>query len=653
MRIEKLSLRNYRQFRHEDIRFHKAPQTDLHILIGENGTGKTNILNAINWCLYADEPHLSSSSRQLPILNLQSYTEGRDGDNQTVAVEIWTRTQDNTRIAFKRQATYTIYDDQEPIRRTKAFEVVTTDDKGNTKILSEEDAASYVARFVPKKIREFFFFDGERLNQYFRGENPNVRKAVFDISQLDLLESQVERKLKTIVGGLEKQAGQLNPQIEQTREERARQRANRDEIRDRIRQAHTEASLAKEQIQELENKLSGIPDVEALEDERKRLKAQEATKQDLRDQALHEKQLLLFKRGMVVMLSSALEHTIRLIEDKEESGEIPPRLDPDILRRALDDGLCVLCGQPIEGHAVTYVQHLLAQIGLSSDVTHRLAAAKAPLHQLIQDAKQLEQDARRATDSIRAFEQDLEDIRRRLAQIDRQVSNYDKEKVKNWYRMRNRYEEIRTEAQQQIGALRQKEKELTTKIDDLSKQLDKELGKETRAQGIKNQRDFCNKALDVVRTTKNAIMQETRKRIEQRTQDLFFDLTWKRETFESVDIGSDYQIALTHTLGMDCLGSISAAERELLALSFTLALHSVSGFNSPILIDTPVARISGEHRSNFGQALAQVSNSKQAILLFTPDEYSEHITRVLHAKANTRLRLHLSKDETVSNIKEL
>ena len=70
MRIEKLILKNYRQFRDSKIIFPQRSEADLHIIIGVMGTGKTNILNAINWCLYGDEPHLSKDSNQLPVLNL-------------------------------------------------------------------------------------------------------------------------------------------------------------------------------------------------------------------------------------------------------------------------------------------------------------------------------------------------------------------------------------------------------------------------------------------------------------------------------------------------------------------------------------------------------------------------------------------------------
>ena len=58
MRISRLILNNYRQFGKTEIVLEKKYDHDIHIIVGTNRTGKTNILNAINWCLYNEEPHL-------------------------------------------------------------------------------------------------------------------------------------------------------------------------------------------------------------------------------------------------------------------------------------------------------------------------------------------------------------------------------------------------------------------------------------------------------------------------------------------------------------------------------------------------------------------------------------------------------------------
>lgn len=655
MRIEKLTLQNYRQFKEEEMWFRRAGGNDLHLVIGDNGTGKTNILNAINWCLYGDEPHLSKDSDQLPVLNMQTIAEARAGDERKVVVEIWVKTDTDRDMAFKREAAYRVHEGAAPTHQGTNFEVLTSDELGNSKFLSEEEADSYVTRFVPKKIREFFFFDGERLEQYFRGENVNIRKEVFKISQLDLLESEVERKLRAVIGDLEEKAGKVNPEIEKTRRELTEENANREQIRRRIQAAENEILVAEEEIQDLGRKLGGVPDIEELEDERDALRGREGEKKELLEKRVREKQLLLFERGTAAMAYPAIEEALQVIRQKEESGEIPPTYDRRLLEQIVEVGECSVCGQTLDDEASSHVNGLLGQIGLSAEVTHRLAGMQGPLYHLAEEARRLEEDARQATRGIKGVQEEIEDIEKRLAEIERTVAGYgeNREKIKGWYRRRTKFEELRRQAEQRLGALREREKESTEEIEKLADRLDVELEKEERAHDIKRQRDFCTKALNTVRRAKREIMQETRDRVEHTTQERFFDLIWKRETFEDVTIGSDYQISLMHSMGYPCLGSVSKGENELLALAFTLALHDCSGFNSPILIDTPVARITGEPRENFGKALAKLSKSKQAILLFTPAEHSEEIAEALDPRASSRFLINMSEDEQVSTVEEL
>lgn len=200
----------------------------------------------------------------------------------------------------------------------------------------------------------------------------------------------------------------------------------------------------------------------------------------------------------------------------------------------------------------------------------------------------------------------------------------------------------------------EKEKErILNDIDRLNKELNEELEKEVKVKKLKKQIDFCTKALDVVRKTKEKIMIETRNQIESEAKKLFFELIYKKETFKDIKIDEDYNINLIHSMGYECLGSVGAAERELLALSFTLALHKVSGFDSPILIDTPVARVDEMHRANFAQVFSEVSRHKQIILLFTPAEYSEEISKLLEQRSSNIYKLKLSSDEKYTKVEAI
>jgi DNA sulfur modification protein DndD len=262
MRINRIIIKNYRQFRQADISFPKRRDTDLHFIVGANGTGKTNILNAINWCLYGDEPHLSKESQSLPPINLK--TIGRFGADieSEVAIEVRAETEDHILINFIRKAKYYKSTSMNIERQGETFEVRHVDEQGNTKIVKDDDADIWVERFVPKGIREFFFFDGERLDHYFKeATGQNIRHAVFQISQIDLLENCIERKLQSILDELRKEAGRANPKIEAARTELERLKALSEDFKRRLADCEEQISIAKSKICEYDEKLKGVPDV--------------------------------------------------------------------------------------------------------------------------------------------------------------------------------------------------------------------------------------------------------------------------------------------------------------------------------------------------------------------------------------------------------
>jgi DNA sulfur modification protein DndD len=62
------------------------------------------------------------------------------------------------------------------------------------------------------------------------------------------------------------------------------------------------------------------------------------------------------------------------------------------------------------------------------------------------------------------------------------------------------------------------------------------------------------------------------------------------------------------------------------------ALNSVSGFKVPIIIDTPLARISSTPRKNIAENLPNYLRGTQVTLLVTEEEYTKEVKEALSKK---------------------
>lgn len=644
MRIEKIKLKNYRQYRDIELSFEQTSGNDLHIIVGKNGTGKTNLLNAINWCLYNEEPHLSKDSEQLPRLNTKTIAES-DGGKQQVAVELWMQADNRQRIIFVRKEYYYIQKDSPPTFSSSDFYVEITDDRGSTDISEDDDAQVVADRFVPKKIRDFFFFDGERLDNYFRySTRENIKSAIFGISQIDLL-TRTEDHLSKVLMELQKEAGRLSPEIDRIRQELEDKEENLKEILKRIEECKRQIEEAREKIAENRDKVKGIPDIETLEGIREKLRKKVKEIEEARENKQKEIESLLFEFGKILMLYPTITKSLEIIQEKRKSGEILPTIDKDLIKRILEREEPCICGRTVDDDAEKNLKQLLSKITVSSEVARELSTMCIYLNEAKEKAKDFETSLKSIRRDIRQYDERLKELTDQISSIDKQIGGYDSEKIKDWFKELKKFEEIYEGNQQNLGVLKDQKEKIESRIISLKVERDKELGKVEKLEEQKRSIDFTQKALRVLERSQKYVIDEFKQEMEEETKSLFFNLIWKKGTYKDIIIDEGYNIHLIHSIGYDSLGSASASERELLALAFTIALHKISGFAFSILIDTPATRLSSEHKEKFADIFSNLSEEKQIILLVLPDEYSEEMRAILDKKVSNRYELKLTPDE--------
>lgn len=648
MRIKKIILTNYRQFRKATLDFGKGQKKDLYVIIGRNGTGKTNLLNAINWCFYGTEPHLARNSQMLPMLNLQ---EIDNSSMKSVKVEVFIEIEGNEIMRFIREKTFKLYGNtKEP---TEFNETFTLYESGNQDILKDEEASAKLNRLFPKDIKEFFFFDGEKLDKYFQeNQGAAIKDAIFNISQLNILE-RIERNLEILNNDLRRELGNQNPRIDALRAEREEKENALNDINSRIETTVNEINEAKSRIKGLREKLSGYPDVEKLEKSREEIQNKYNEKSNMLNNKKKEKQKLIFEAYKSFALNHCIREGLDLIEAKEKNKEIPPTNDKTVLENSLKRNKCLICGRVLDEESDKYIQKIIRDTKISTEIAQILLLMKQDLLNYKEIIDNFPDEHVNINKEINVYNNDLSDYSRQLEDIHSVLGKHNIEQIRLINKDYRDLEERMEDENQDLGSFRFNKERITEEIQKLDEDIKKEADKMDKAHKIQGEITFCTKSYDVVTNVKAQIMQEIKDKIEKNTKDLFLNLVWKRNTFGDVKIDDSYNISVIHSLGYDCVGSLGAAERELLTLSFIIALHRVSGFDSPLLIDTPVARVSDTNRENLGKIFDEISDNKQVILLFTPDEYSEEISKLLDKASSKKCNLVLSQNEKETIFKEV
>ena len=176
---------------------------------------------------------------------------------------------------------------------------------------------------------------------------------------------------------------------------------------------------------------------------------------------------------------------------------------------------------------------------------------------------------------------------------------------------------------QKLGKYKQSLEDIDKRIKELENEY-RQLESEAKVdEELKKCRDFAMEAMSIIVSIETEMASDVKSRMEHETMSIFDELIWKKNTYSHVELDHNFRFQLFNNDGKSCFGTCSAAEKELLALAFTIALHKVSGYNNLLFIDTPVGRVSDINRSNFASVLKEISRNKQIILAFTPSEYSD------------------------------
>ena len=153
----------------------------------------------------------------------------------------------------------------------------------------------------------------------------------------------------------------------------------------------------------------------------------------------------------------------------------------------------------------------------------------------------------------------------------------------------------------------------------------------TEVQEYQDKIDFCSEAEKVAKSAVNVLTTDMKNKIQELTKEQFLKIQWKENEFQDIRITKDYDVFIKNKLGQEERpGDLSDGEKLCLGLCFMSAIHNISGFDLPIIMDTPLGNLDTDMRHNIAEFLPNFVGNKQTVLLVTGTEYTEDFSDTLH-----------------------
>ena len=636
MILDKVKIKNYRQYRDVEIAFAKGESNNFTIINGDNGTGKTTLLNALSWCLYGNEIHDYGDESSMSICNNKTVYLAKKGERIPVSVKI-KFIDEGEPLIFERTREY--YKEGDIAKPSKMGDQFFTTKKENGKVVKEENDQFTLERKIPKEIEDYFFFDGARLSQYFQDtSNKNIKDSIYVISQLNLFEN-LSKNLPTVRSNFIKKQKEIAPELGIAQEKIEYYENKKKEAHETIKESNDLIGQCDEVIDEIETELLN-KNAKTTEEDKKEFNRLKKDVKSINNQlngtssrkGLYElRKNNIIKNYPYILAYNYFNKFLELGKEYKEKGFVPSKFKRDFLEELLDEGVCI-CGSDLEHdteHRRTILKMLedMDEAEAYEDINYDLVNVK---NGILKDFTDYKDNAIDYIKRIEELEDKKEELRGELARI---KSKLDSSTYEDVQKLKIDLSDFRKERDNHIRKVSKAENTIDRCGEELHKWKQKKAYEEVAEVEVKEldtKIDLCSKVIAAADVLYEKLAGDMLEEIRSLTEENFVKIQWKEDEFTDIKINSKYEVSIKNKTGFyERPGDLSDGEKLCLGLCFMAAIHKVSGFDLPIIMDTPLANLGTKMRHNIAEFIPQIERGKQTVLLVTDSEYTDDFRETL------------------------
>lgn len=627
MILNRVKIRNFRQLTNVDIDFANEDGKNFTIIQGRNGSGKTTFLNALSWCLYGAESYSIDNSnviKGLDICNEKAKNIATIGDEIEVRVELEFLDDDNQPLIFDR-VQYFIKNKNGLHPSSRSFDLKT---KEGNDFKFHKNPNYTIEKKIPREIKNYFFFKGEDLNNYFdETKDEDIKKAVYEISQLSLLK-KVRKNLPNVKQKYIRELNEISPQIGQ---------ANKmiDELSQRIRETEGKLKQVEKDAEEANIEINAIFE-ELLKKNSADVKRDAKRNKELdRKINAHNKKIASLEANIRKYVLTNYPYVLsydyfnkfkELGDESIERGEIPPQIKRSFIEELLEKGECI-CGTNLnedEAHRKALEELLERTTPLTDNAEELTAAVSEVKHHIIRDIEEFKSTVLKYHKNLKEFTDERADFIDEKKEIEARLKLNPVEEIDKLMARKKALEESRDKSLKRIPNFKSSIERDKKSLGEYKKKLTNEETLHKESERLQKKIDFCEDSIVAVSELYSSLKEEMREKIQELTKQNFIKISWKEDAFEDIVIHEDYSVGIINNLGTELIPfNLSGGEKLTLGLCFMSALHNISGFNLPIIMDAPSSVLDKDMVYNIAKALPELNGGKQFILLVLDKDYPE------------------------------
>ncbi|MEH2365258.1 AAA family ATPase [Nostoc sp.] len=629
MKLTSIKLCNFRSF------YGTTPEMliaggDIHnttIIHGNNGSGKTSLLNAFTWVLYEKFSAAFASIEQL--VNKRAIAETPKGQ----AVECWVEIgweHEGKRYRVKRACRgYKNEGDFDAGKTQLTMWVGADDGKWNIPTQQPDDIINQI---LPATLHQYFFFDGERIEEIVRSDK---KAEIAEATKIFLGVEVINRSIRHLGDAKKVLENELKAIGDSETKQLLRQQEKIERERERITKRQTEIKEELEYQQtfkkETSNRLRELSAAKELQERWQDLESQKAANQEEYKKTKEALKKVISARGYTVLLSETTSQFRGIINDLKQRGELTSGISREFVNDLLNSQRCICGAELHEGnHSHTHVTTWLTKAG-SSAVEETAIRMSAQVDEIDKQAIGFWEEVDREQTRINQLRQSISQIEGDLDNIQERLRKDANEEISSLQKRLDEIESKIDELNREQGANQQQIAQLTTEIEGLNKQIAKQKLNEDKQTLAQRRINATQDAIERLTEVRNRQEQQFRLQLEKRVQEIFMEIS---VTPYIPKISDKYELTLVeNTTGVEAPVAASTGENQILSLSFIASIiDKVREWSEkrkmmmipdsstfPIVMDSPFGSLDENSRRHIAKTIPQLAN--QLIVLVTKTQW--------------------------------
>lgn len=606
---------------------------------GNNGRGKTTLLNVFRYAIYGKFQNRRGTSVDLTMLtNRESRLEGRYGFKVVLRMN-----NDGEQYELTRQ--YKLRAGVARPSKNDDYEQLIYLKKGGA-ILSSADTEHVLNLIMPEQVARFFLFDGELLQEYEEllledsDTGSKIKESIEKILGVPVLTNGAT-DTGTVLDGYQKaktKTAQSNKQTEQLGSQIAALEAELQEHTTEIDRLRSELSLELGKKSDLEGEMEQNEHVRTLIGNMNALEISISEKKTKRDELLSTICTITKDawKGLVgsrvSTIFAVVESQVKTLEDKDNIHRITERFLED-MKTAVGSKHCHICDQDIDDMVIGRIQDRIREAetsfgGLSPEEANQLRSLQ------LRKASLETMKYASSKDRLEIYEQQLQSINVEISDEERKLKGAKEEIEKHGdiedlsASMKENVKEL-SQCLKKIENLREGERLEAEKISSargalatLNAKLDRTATGDDMVRA-RTRVELCEHIYKIFDVGISAYRDKLKSRVEKDATDLFVQIS-NDPDYIKLDINENYGLSIVHISG-ETVPLRSAGFEHVVALSLIGALHKNAPLRGPVIMDSPFGRLDPTHKENITKVLPSLS--EQTVLLAYTHEIDEQKAR--------------------------